>query len=149
MLKFKRVNMKPKKIYSKLIPAKGYISILILWWMVIREEYRDSAPWFTEIHESIHLHQEVEMLVIGALLAVALAFLGCGWWSLTALLLFYIWYVAEFTVKLFITRSWRRAYLSVSLEQEAFRNHFDRAYLERRHTLAWLMFLFKLNNKDI
>lgn len=115
--------MKPRKIYSKLIPAKGYISILILWWMVIREEYRDSAPWFAEIHETIHLRQELEMGII----------------------LFYVWFVVEFLIKLMITLSWSRAYRSVAFEQEAYRNQLEKSYLERRPAFAWLRFVLKLN----
>ena len=136
--------MKPKKIYSKFIPAKGYISILILFWMVIREEYRNRLPWFAEIHEGIHLQQLIESLLLGVGLFVIMINEGCGLWSVSALFLFYIWYVVEFIVKLALTFSWKKAYMSVSFEQEAYRNQLEKSYLERRPAFAWLRFVFKL-----
>lgn len=136
--------MKPKIVYSRYILAKGYISILILFWMVVREEYRNSLPWFAEIHEGIHLQQMMEMLLLGGGIFVLLLIVGCGWWSVTAVFLFYLWYVSEFTVKLMITFSWRKAYMSISLEQEAYRNQLEKSYLERRPAFAWLGFVFKL-----
>lgn len=114
--------MRPGIVYSNHIPAKGYIAILILFWMVVREEYRNKLPWFAEIHETIHLRQELEMLVM----------------------LFYLWYGIEFILKLAVTFSCSRAYRSVSFEQEAYSNQLDRNYLERRRHFAWLKYVFKL-----
>ena len=139
--------MKPKKIYSKFIPAKGYISILILFWMVIREEYRNRLPWFAEIHEGIHLQQLVEMLLLGIGIFTLMIEEGYGWWSVLSLFLFYECYVAEFAVKLLLTFSWRKAYMSISFEQEAFGNHLEKNYLERRPAFAWVKYIFKLNNR--
>lgn len=139
--------MKPKKIYSKFIPAKGYISILILFWMVVREEYRNRLPWFAEIHEGIHLQQLIELLLLGVGLFVIMIKEECGLWSVSALFLFYLWYVVEFIVKLALTFSWRKAYMSISFEQEAFGNHLEKNYLERRPAFAWVKYIFKLNNR--
>lgn len=141
--------MKPKKIYSKFIPAKGYISILILFWMVVREEYRNRLPWFAEIHEGIHLQQLIESLLLGVGLFVIMIKEGCGLWSVSALFLFYVWYVVEFIVKLALTFSWKKAYMSVSFEQEAYGNHLEKNYLERRPAFAWVKYIFKLNNKYV
>ena len=119
--------MKPKKIYSKFIPFKGYIAILILFWMVVREEYRLSLPWFADIHETIHLRQELEMGII----------------------LFYVWFVVEFLVKLMITLSWSRAYRSVAFEQEAYRNQLEKRYLDNRRHYAWIKYVFTLTPRTL
>jgi len=141
--------MKPKKIYSKFVPARGYISILILFWMVVREEYRNKIPWFAEIHEGIHLQQLIELLLLGVGVFVILIKEGYGWWSVLSLFLFYIWYVIEFLVKLLFTSSWRKAYMSISFEQEAYGNHLEKKYLERRPAFAWLKYIFKLKNNFV
>lgn len=117
--------MRPRKIYSKHIPMKGYIAILLLFWMVIREEYRNRLPWFAENHETTHLHQELEMMIV----------------------FFYLWFIVEFSIKLAITLSWKRAYLSVAFEQEAYNNQFEKRYLENRRHYAWLKYVFKLKPK--
>ena len=141
--------MKPKKIYSKFIPAKGYISILILFWMVTREEYRNKLPWFAEIHEGIHLQQLIEMMLPGVGIFMLMLKEGCGWWSVLSLFLFYVWYVAEFAVKFLLTMSWRKAYMSISLEQEAYSYHLEKNYLERRPAFCWIKYIFKLNNNYV
>ena len=141
--------MKPKKIYSKFIPAKGCISILIMFWMVIREEYRNRLPWFAEIHEGIHLQQLVEMLLLGIGIFTLMIEEGCGWWSVLSLFLFYECYVAEFAVKLLLTFSWKKAYMSVSFEQEAYEHQDEVGYNNVRKHYAFVKYLFTLTPKEI
>ncbi len=139
--------MRPRIVYSKHIPAKGYIAILILLWMVVREEYRNRLPWFAEIHEGIHLKQLIETFFIGIGLMMLMIKNGFGWWSILPLFLFYILYVAEFFAKLMLTFSWKKAYMSISFEQEAYSYQYDKTYLENRRHYAWLKYVFKLKPK--
>ena len=64
-------------------------------------------------HERIHTAQMLEMAVIG----------------------FYLWYIAEWLVRLL-----RRgdAYRALSFEQEAYDHQHDLTYLKRRKPYAWL-----------
>lgn len=117
--------MKLRKVFCKHIPRKGFMAIVILIWMVIREEYRDKLPWWADIHENIHLQQEIEMLFV----------------------IFYLWYGIEFLLKLVVTWDSKMAYDSVSFEQEAYKNQLERAYLERRRHYAWLKYVFKLKSE--
>lgn len=117
--------MKLKKIYSKHIPFKGYTAITLFFVMIVRSEYKGRLPWFMEIHENIHYAQYIDLLFV----------------------LFIPLYVLEFLLKLAATFSWKRAYESVSFEQEAYNNQFEKRYLENRRHYAWLKYVFKLKPK--
>ena len=65
-------------------------------------------------HEKIHWQQQLEMLFI----------------------FFYIWYVLEFIIRLFINGS--NAYRLLFFEQEAYDNERNLKYLKSRKFFAWL-----------
>ena len=77
--------MKLKKIYNRLFPLKGFKALTICPFVFVREEERDTFGEAGERHETTHALQQVECLVVGAILAVAMFFAGCGWWSLVPL----------------------------------------------------------------
>jgi len=68
---------------------------------------------------------------------------GCGWWSLLALPMFYLWYGLEYLIRLATTRDTKRAYRTISFEQEANANERDEQYLQHRRLYAWLKYVFK------
>jgi len=70
-------------------------------------------------HECIHLRQQLEMGII----------------------LFYIWYFAEYLIRLIQYRKHYLAYLHISFEQEAYRNETDMEYLTRRGFWAFLKYV--------
>lgn len=119
--------MKLKKIYSKHIPFKGNKAITILFWMIVRKEYMLTLSWWVDVHENTHLAQEIELAIV----------------------LFYILYVLEFAIKLLITFNWDRAYRSVSFEQEAYNNQFNKDYLENRRHYAWIKYVFTLKPREL
>lgn len=71
-------------------------------------------------HEMIHTEQMKEMLYV----------------------FFYIWYVAEWLVKLIILRDSHKAYRAISFEQEAYNNQTNLTYLEGRKRYRWLTYIF-------
>lgn len=71
-------------------------------------------------HECIHLRQQKEML----------------------LLFFYIWYLAEYLIRLIQYKNHHRAYRKISFEREAYLYEADPDYLKRRKNFAFLRFLF-------
>ena len=130
--------MKLKKVYNKYIPFKGFKAITILLWMLIREDCKDSLPWYYENHEQTHLLQEIEMLFIG----------------------FYLEYGVEYVLKLlviFIIGLWhlcfdldfKRAYMSLATEQEAYVHQEENDYNENRKHYAWTKYLFTLKPKEL
>ena len=102
------------------------------------------------VHENIHWRQQLEMMVVGAILAVLagimlLSFGTFSWWLLLLLafpfLFFYLWYVIEWLVK--IPFNGRKAYGSISFEREANCYEYNETYLMIRKRFAWLRFIKK------
>lgn len=69
-------------------------------------------------HERIHLRQQLEM----------------------GLILFYIWYFAEYFFRLIQYRDHALAYYNISFEREAYRNECDQQYLAKRG--IWRFFYY-------
>ena len=117
----------PKIIYSDKILNRLSIFMKIggitLWpYIILREKYRDNSSYFekgkvTINHESIHIKQQQEMLVIP----------------------FYIWYGLEYLVKLFVYGN--GAYRNLSFEREAYTNENDFEYLKNRKFWSWIKYL--------
>lgn len=58
-----------------------------------------------------------------------------------AYLFFYIWYVAEWVVRLLRHRNLHEAYRNISFEREAYDNERDMQYLRKRGRWAFLRYL--------
>lgn len=97
---------------------------MALWpFVFVRSKYEDGGMADKDIrHETIHLRQQAEMLVIP----------------------FLLWYMAEWCVRL-IANGFRAhaAYRSICFEQEAYANERDEAYLADRKHYAWWRYLIK------
>ena len=98
---------------------------ITLWpWIILREKYRDDPRYrehLTETvnHESIHIKQQQELLVIP----------------------FYILYIVEWFIKLFVYG--KDAYRNLSFEREAYTNEANPDYLKTRKFWAWFKYIFK------
>ncbi len=140
--------MKLKKIYNRLFPLKGFKALTIVPYIFVREEQRDTFGEAAERHETTHALQQIECLIIGALLAVAMFFFGCGWWSLIPLGLFFELYLLEWAIKTLCCRfDTKRAYMSISTEQEAYATMYDVEYNANRKHYAWVKYIFTLTPK--
>lgn len=71
------------------------------------------------IHERIHARQQLEM----------------------AWILFFVWYIIEFLIRLIIYRDRMRAYKSLSHEREAYINDSNPEYYKTRKPYAWMKYL--------
>jgi hypothetical protein len=98
---------------------------ITLWpFVILREIYDSTPPWRRRAariinHETIHIKQQEEMLILP----------------------FYIWYVTEWFIKLFIYGS--QAYYNISFEREAFDNDDNLSYLNGRKHYAWIKRVLK------
>ena len=54
---------------------------------------------------------------------------------------FYLWYLAEWLVRLVQCRDMKKAYRSISFEREAYANEKDMGYLGRRRRYSWTGYL--------
>lgn len=100
-----------KVIYNNIIPFKGYKCINLFGILFVRNGSTMSDKDFN--HEAIHTAQMKEMLYI----------------------LFYIWYVLEWIIKLF--RYGSNSYRNISFEREAYSNQDDLTYLDSRKHFSW------------
>lgn len=105
----------------------GRIGGITFWpYVILREKY-NTHPHYIRLskriirHESIHTKQQEEMLVLP----------------------FYVWYVIEWFIKIFIYGSLNKAYLKISFEQEAKKNERKPTYLKKRKHFSWLKFIFR------
>ena len=135
--------MKLKKVYSRYFPLKGFLALTVFPFVFIRADQRASFNATAERHENTHALQQLELTCLGALVSVLMAVLGCGWWSVIPLLLFFELYALEWLVKLpFCGFNAFRAYLSISMEQEAYEHQPEVFYNDVRRAFAWVKFVF-------
>lgn len=130
-------------IRNRFIPLRGFLAITLWPFIFVRREAWTRFTAAVRRHERIHCRQQVELLLVGAVLSVVLALGGSGWWSLLALPLFFWLYALEWLVGLLTLRDLDRAYRAISFEQEAYDNELDPDYLSRRRPFAWLQYIRK------
>jgi hypothetical protein len=70
-------------------------------------------------HERIHLRQEVELFILP----------------------FYVLYLLNYFINLFIYRSHYKAYRNICFEREAYQNDKNLSYLVTRKTWSWVRYL--------
>ena len=128
-------------VRNRFIPLRGFLAITLWPFIFVRREAWARFTAAVRRHETIHCRQQVELLLVGGVLAAVLALNGAGWWSLLALPLFFWLYGLEYVVGLLTLRDSHRAYRAISFEQEAYDNELDPDYLSRRRPFAWLQYI--------
>ncbi|MBX7224528.1 MAG: hypothetical protein K1X55_00725 [Chitinophagales bacterium] len=106
------------KIIKFLTFSNKIAGITIYPWILLSDEKYLKNDTLVN-HEKIHLRQQIE----------------------TGVILFYIWYLVEFTIRLILLRNWEMAYKRISFENEAYENDEDLQYLNKRKHWAFLHFL--------
>lgn len=135
--------MKMKKIYNKIIPFKGFTALTV--WPFIFVRNGKTLTNRGERHETTHALQQIELAIVGLILATISLIFGYGWWSLLFLPLFFWLYALEFLVKLpFCKFDTLRAYMSISTEQEAYEHQDEFGYNNVRKHFAFSKFLFTI-----
>lgn len=99
-------------------------------WFVLSKLSEEQTSQKSRNHETIHAMQwtEVTMASGTILLAIVLLFGISAWWMLLAPLMYYIWYLFEWFIKL----PHGNAYHYVSFEMEAYCYDEDNDYCESR-----------------
>lgn len=109
--------MRIRFIYNKIIPFKDFKAIAICPWIFYRSVLKNEDVK----HEMIHIRQQEEMLIV----------------------LFFIWYVIEWVIRLAIYWNFDEAYRNISFEQEAYDHEAEHYYLSVRKHFAWFRYLTK------
>ena len=102
-----------KIIRNDIIPFKGFAAINLFGILFIRGDTVITSRLVN--HEEIHTAQMKEMLYV----------------------FFYLWYVAEWLVRLVQCRSAMEAYRNISFEREEYSNEGNALYLSGRRRYAW------------
>ena len=103
-------------IYNRIIPfGKQYFAINLCG--IVFAKSRMSATSLR--HERIHTQQQREMFFVG----------------------FFLWYVAEWLVRLIMYRNQYKAYRNISFEREAYNNQHIKGYSRTRRHYAWMRLL--------
>lgn len=105
-----------KVIYNNIIPFRGFTAMNLFGLIFARKECEPLSKQ-TLKHEAIHTEQMKELLYIG----------------------FYLWYVVEWLVKLFIYG--KEAYRNVSFEREAYQYAGYEGYLSIRKRYRWIQLI--------
>ena len=113
-----------EKILDRLSIFMKIGGITLYPWIILRERYRDNSYYFDKAkiiinHESIHIKQQVEMGIV----------------------IFFIWYVLEWFIRIFTTGGFHSAYKAISFEQEANANENNPDYLKTRKFWSWIKYL--------
>lgn len=121
---------------------------IMLFGLVFSKQKEDVMTQATRNHECVHARQWFEVSVLSGtmILALVLALDLSPWWMLLAGIVYYIWYVMEWTCKAVaysvLDDEWdcerRSAYRNVSMEREARFSERDSDYLENSRYFAWL-----------
>lgn len=101
-----------KIIYNKIIPFKGFLAINLFGIIFARKPLNQ----YVVNHEKIHTAQMKEL----------------------AYIFFYILYVLEWFIKLFIYGFNKKAYRNISFEKEAYKNMYNLEYLKTRKHYSWV-----------
>ena len=107
-------------IVTKYLTPKGYQGIAVYPFVFMREEKNKENFVFVN-HESIHLRQQLELLILP----------------------FFIWYILEFMFRWIQFKDFDLAYRNICFEREAYGNQCNRIYLENRKPYQFLKYLIQ------
>lgn len=109
-----------KKVYCKFLPFKGYLCMTILYWLIIRTEYKDKITPTVERHESVHSYQQVVLFLFSLIVSIILSLTtNYSWWCLLLTpIIPLITYVISWIIEI-ILPPYNRAYKDICFEGEA------------------------------
>ncbi len=105
-------------IFSKYFFVNKSFHAITIWPFII---LKDKNLQYDEVvinHEKIHLKQQLELLWI----------------------IYFIWYLAEFSINLLRYGDFMRSYYQISFEKEAYANEHDPDYLKKRRIWGFLKY---------
>ncbi len=128
-----------KKIVNNIIPFKGFIAISIWPFIFVRKDEEQKFDNVAISHENIHGEQQIEMGIVGLLLALATFLITLSFWSLLLIPIYFWWYIIEWLLRsMFGTGN---AYRNISFEREVYTNEKDLGYTYERDMFAWLGYM--------
>lgn len=130
------------KIYCKFIPLKGYLCMTVLWWLIIRTEYKDKITETVERHETVHSYQQITLFIVSLLVSIILSLTtNYSWWCLLLTpIIPLIAYVISWIIEI-ILPPYNRAYKDIYFEGEARALESDPNYKEKLFPFSFLKYI--------
>ncbi len=130
------------KVYCKFLPFKGYLCMTLLWWLVIRTEYKDKITPTVERHESCHSYQQVVLLIFSLIVSIILSLTtNYSWWCLLLTpIIPLIAYVISWIIEI-ILPPYNRAYKDICFEGEARALESDPDYKKKLFPFSFLKYI--------
>lgn len=91
----------------------------------------------TKRHETIHMMQWMEVTIAALIVLGLLSWLISPYWMAVSPLVYYVWYVVEWLVRL----PFGKAYRNISFEREAFANDDDVEYIVNRELFNFVKYV--------
>ena len=131
-----------KKVYCKFLPFKGYLCMTLLWWLIIRTEYKDKITSTVERHESIHSYQQVVLFLFSLIVSIILSLTtNYSWWYLLLTpIIPLITYVISWIIEI-ILPSYNRAYKDICFEGEARSLESDKDFRKKLFPFSFLKYI--------
>lgn len=131
-----------KKVYCKFLPFKGYLCMTLLWWLIIRTEYKDKITSTVERHESIHSYQQVVLFLFSLIVSIILSLTtNYSWWCLLLTpIIPLITYVISWIIEI-ILPPYNRAYKDICFEGEARALESDPDYKKKLFPFSFLKYI--------
>lgn len=116
---------------TKLLLFSAYSTISIGWFVFSKKEELTDK---TKIHETIHALQWTEITILSILIISLLSCVISPFWILISPLIYYIWYILEWLIRLLKGDTYR----NILFEKEAYKHDNDSNYLHNRELFNWL-----------
>ena len=131
-----------KKVYCKFLPFKGYLCMTLLWWLVIRTEYKDKITPTVERHESCHSYQQVVLFIFSFIVSIILSLTtNYSWWCLLLTpIIPLIAYVISWIIEI-ILPPYNRAYKDICFEGEARSLESDKDFRKKLFPFSFLKYI--------
>lgn len=131
-----------KKVYCKFLPFKGYLCMTLLWWLIIRTEYKDKITSTVERHESIHSYQQVVLFLFSLIVSIILSLTtNYSWWCLLLTpIISLIAYVISWIIEI-ILPPYNRAYKDICFEGEARALESNEDYKKKLFPFSFLKYI--------
>ena len=105
-------------LVNRFLFYKSFLGVALWPFIIVKKANLKEDKFFIN-HEKIHLKQQLEMLLI----------------------LFYVWYLLEYLLRLIQYKDFNQAYRNISFEREAYTNEKDLDYLKRRSFLGFVKYV--------
>lgn len=114
----------------------------ILWWLIVRSEYKNKITKKTERHESVHSYQQVVLFITAIIITIVLSLTTeFSWWCLLATPLFpFVMYIISWIIEI-ILPPYNRAYKDICFEGEARALENDVNYKKKLFPFSFLKYI--------